>query len=85
MWHITIKNNNNFPFMEMHFYQIIHKSFISTIFFFKSFIDDIILTLLSATNQLQSLKNFMSTIKFTVKFNFEHSNQVFFQFKYCTI
>ena len=88
-----ILKNNNLPFMDKHFLQLVspyinlfmgcHKqttceAFIWAILFWKRFIYDIFLIFLGTTNHLQSLRNFMSHLHLAIKFTYQHTTQQIF-------
>ena len=55
--------------------ETIGEAFIWAISFWKRFIDNIFLIFLGTTEQLQSMKEFMSNLHLAIKFTFEHSTQ----------
>ena len=55
--------------------ETIREAFIWAIPFWKRFIHDIFLIFIDTTKQLQSMKDFMDNLHFTIKFTFEHSTQ----------
>ena len=55
--------------------ETIREVFIWAIAFWKRFIDDIFLIFIGTTKLFQSMKDFMNSLRHTIKFTFEHSTR----------